>query len=127
MTDTFPLGYIGAEFKGKLIDKTNPSSPVTLDLTGNNGLYILFFKPDGTQFPTQAEIDASLTDNTSVPAAYRADAETPGSLADTNIRVRNFQKPSLLDQYGKWEYVPAARFENGNFILSHVRKIFWVL
>lgn len=127
MTDTFPLGYIGAEFKGKLIDKTNPASPVTLDLTGNNGLYIIFFKPDGSRFPTQAEIDANPDDNLSVPAAYRADAETPGDLTNSNIRVRNFSTPSLLDQYGKWEYVPAARFENGNFILSHIRKIFWVI
>jgi len=126
MTDIFPKGYIGAEFKGKLIDNTDPLNPVTLDLTGNSGVYILFYKPDGTVFPTQAEIDGNLNDNTSVPAAYRADLETPGTPADSNIRVRNFSAPSLLDQYGKWEYVPAARFQNGNFILSHVRKVFWV-
>lgn len=122
----FPLGYIGAEFKGKLIDNSNPLSPQTLDLTGNNGLYIIFIRPDGSQFPTQKQIDENPNDNLSVPAGYRADAETPGSLNDTNIRVRNFSTPSLLDQRGKWEYVPAARFQNGNFILSHLRKVFWV-
>ena len=54
---TYPKGYIGATFKQKIIDDTDPQNPVTLDLTDNNGVYVIFVKPDGTVFPTQAEID----------------------------------------------------------------------
>ena len=102
---------------GKLIDCTDPANPVTHDLTGFTKVYIIFIKPDGTQTPTDAQMEAGFNQG--------AVLETPGTPTDSNIQFENLTLPSILDQNGPWEYVPAALINN-SLIKSGITSQFWV-
>lgn len=108
---------------GQLMDVTDPLNPVPYNLTGYDKVYIVFKKPDGTQWPTDAQMEAEYDQ-----AAFPEDPtnpENPVDLTDANIRFDNDAIPSILDQRGVWEYFPAAKISQ-NLVKSPFSEIFWV-
>ncbi|MCH7561181.1 MAG: hypothetical protein IIC67_07435 [Thaumarchaeota archaeon] len=116
-TLTFAFKSTQNQWLGKLLDCTDPLNPVTHDLTGFTKVYIIFKKPDGTQTPTDAQMLAGFDQG--------AVLETPGTPSDSNIKFSNLTLPSILDQRGFWQYVPAALINN-SLIKSPFTVGFWV-
>ena len=118
MTDlVFAFKSTGNEWLGQLIDNIDPQNPTPHNLTGFNVVYIIFKKPDGTQTPTDAQMLAGFDQG--------AVLETPGTPSDSNIKFSNLTLPSILDQRGFWQYVPAALINN-SLIKSPFTVGFWV-
>ena len=125
MTDlVFAFKSTGNEWLGQLIDNIDPQNPTPHNLTGFNVVYIIFKKPDGTQFPT----DQQMIDDYAQGAIVE-DVVTPGGpvdLTNANIKYSDPALPSFLDQRGFWEYVPAVKLGN-NLIKSPHPIGFWVI
>lgn len=117
VTNRFAINSTGNEWSGKLLDCTDPENPKPVDLTGFEKVYIVFTKPDGTQFPT----DQQMIDEIDQGAVL----ETPLTPTDSNIVFSNVEVPSILDLIGYWEYVPAVKIDN-TLIKSPVKTSFWV-
>jgi len=108
MTDTYVLGQVGIEFAGQLTNDDDPDNVTPVDLANNSGLYVRFFRPDGTSFEKSAQ------------------ARDPGSLDNTYITFEN-DGESILDQKGGWSYTVGARFADGSTVESPNRDLFWVV
>jgi hypothetical protein len=119
----FAYGSTENQWLGQLVDVTNPLTPIPHDLTGWSKVYIVFKKPDGTQWPT----DQQMLDEYEQGAIVE-DATTPGgpvNLANANIKFLDNTLPSILDQRGAWEYVPVAKIGN-SLKKSPFPVLFWV-
>lgn len=117
VTNRFALNGTGNKWRGKLIDCTNPENTIPVDLTDAQQVYIVFRKPDGTQFPT----DQQMIDDFDQGAVL----ETPGTPEDSDIVFSDIDIPSILDLRGNWSFTPAAKKFN-TLIKSSVTTIFWV-
>jgi len=113
VSNRFELRSTGNEWKGKLVDQDfNP-----VDLTGFDKVYVIFRKPDGTQFPT----DDQMRDGFDQGAVL----ESPSTPEDSFIKFTNPDTPSILDLIGNWEYTVAAKI-GSTVIKSPLNTIFWV-
>jgi len=124
MTDLiFAFGSTENQWLGQLIDVTDPLNPIPHDLTGWNKVYIVFKKPDGTQWPT----DQQMLDEYDQGAIVE-DVLNPGgpvNLTNANIKYSDIDIPSILDQRGTWEYMPVAKIGN-KLKKSPFPVLFWV-
>jgi len=118
VTNVFAFRSTGNKWRGQLLDCTDPENPVPVDLTGFAEVYIVFTKPDGTQFPTDDQISDGFVQN--------AFLENPAQPEDTFIVFFDDETPSILDLRGKWEFVPAAKLVGDTIIKSPIKTIFWV-
>jgi len=109
----FEFRSTGNEWRGKLVDQN--SNPV--DLTGFDKVYVVFRKPEGTQFPT----DDQMRDGFDQGAVL----ETPSTPEDSFIKFTDGTTPSILDVKGNWEFTVAAKI-GSSVIKSPVNTVFWV-
>ncbi len=117
VSNRFQFRSTGNQWKGQLVNCTDPENPVPVDLTGFNEVYIVFTKPDGTQFPTDDQMVEGFDQGAFI--------ENPSAPDDTFIVFDNEETPSILDIRGLWEFVPAAKIGD-TIIKSPVKTIFWV-
>jgi hypothetical protein len=92
-------------------------------MTGYNKVYIVFTKPDGTQWPTEEQMLDGYDQ-----WAELINATTPGDpvvLTDANIIYKNLTIPTILDSKGWWEFTPVAKFPT-QIIRSGHTEGFWV-
>jgi len=117
IANRFELRSTGNRWRGKLVDATDPNNPVPIDLTGFDQVYVVFRKPDGTQFPTDDQMRDGFDQG--------ATLESPGTPEDSFIVFTNSDTPSILDLVGNWEYTVAAKIAN-TLIKSPANTVFWV-
>jgi len=117
VTNRFGFRSTGNEWKGKLLDCTDPNAPIPVDLTGFDKVYIVFRKPNGIQFPTDDQMRDGFDQG--------AFLENPSTPENSNIVFLNEDTPSILDLRNSWYYTPAAKIGD-SVIKSPVKTIFWV-
>ena len=123
ITDTFAFKSTQNTWLAQLLDCTDPLAPVPYDLTGFDKVYIIFKKPDGTQTPTDEQIEAGFDQGATVEDVV--DPGGPVDLTNANIKLTNLTLPSILDQRKLWEFVPAAKISS-SIIKSPITVHFWV-
>lgn len=113
----------GNLWQGALMNCDDPLNPVRHNLTGNDEVYVVFTKPDGTQWPT----DDQMRDGFAQGAVLvdPDDPQDPVDPTDADIKYENLAIPSFLDQRGIWHYNVAAKL-GSNIIKSPFDVIFWV-
>ena len=114
---TFAFKSTNNSWSGKLININN-ENPIPHDLTGYDKAYIIFKKPDGTQYPTDEQMEQGYDQG-----AKLGDENNP---SDSSIIYSDTSLPSFLDQRGVWTFVPAALIAN-NLIKSPIPEIFLVV
>ncbi len=117
VTNRYQFRSTGNDWKGKLLDCTDPENPIPIDLTGFDKVYVVFRKPHGVHFPTDDQMRDGFDQG--------AFLENPSTPEDSNIIFLNQDTPSILDLRGSWEFTVAAKIGN-TIIKSPVNTIFWV-
>ena len=126
MTSTsliFAFRSTGNTWQGALMNCDDPLNPVRHNLTGYDEVYVVFTKPDGTQWPTDEQIESGFSQG-----AVLVDPDDPQATPDpenNDIKYENLALPPFTDQKGSWEYTVAAKLGN-NIIKSPFSAIFWV-
>lgn len=112
MVRTYALGHKGMSFTGRLLNINDPANPIDKDMRDTMTVYCKFFQPRGETFLKEGVIsddNPDLSDGADI--VYRHDTSAE----------------SILDQRGPWKYTVAAKFDDGRYVESPYREVFWVV
>ena len=108
MATIFDLNHLGAKFQVKLTDCVTGDDIDTSDVAEQ---FIVFYKPDGTQFEKTATL-----------------LEEPVSSGEFFITYENTtpETESILDLIAHWEYSGKVKLTDNDEFQTSERFVFWV-